>query len=234
MEKNNASFSKNILSTLQERNIHPRSRWWFVARSIAVWIAAGIVGIAAGFAMGTVIFLVVDHDWDIAQYVGRPFFLYAIESIPYVWIVLCVLLIAFLYQNIRSTERGYVYETSRLMMISILGSACVGTLLFVAGFNAKAHNALLAEFPWYGSLIYEKHDIWTHPEQGLLSGVVEVTSTDGFLVRDEEDSLWNILVSTTTAYQKNAIPKPGEIIKIIGTEVASTTFKADQIRLWGE
>lgn len=228
MYKDPTLFSKRVISELKERDIRPRWRGWFFLRAAVAWVLVGIAGVAAGVAMGTAIFLVADNDWGVAHYLGRSMFSYVLRSIPYVWIGVFALLVVFLFQNIRHTPRGYRYETSHLMVGSILGSVCIGFLLFIVGVNARVHTSLLTRLPLYSELVYEKHDIWKYPPGGLLSGIVQATTTDGFIVRDERNMQWRVLASSTLPYQDLFII--GKEVKIIGIEQAEGVFEARSVR----
>ena len=227
-------LSKEIISALEEKNIHPRSRWQFVFYYVSTWVVVGLVGIITSLLVGMVAFFITNHDWDVSGYPGSPFILSVLRPVPYILIGVSVLLVIFLYCGVRKTRYGYKYESSRLLLVSVATSIFVGIAIFTIGINEKIQTALIQAAPWYGELIYEKNDIGIYPERGYLGGIVEESASGVLSIKDALGHIWEVRVTTSTQYEDNRVPAIGNVVRVIGEKEIDGVFDAQEIRSWSK
>ena len=227
-------LSKEIISTLEEKNIRPRSRWQFVIYYIFTWVIVGLAGIITSLLVGMIAFFIANHDWNVSKYPGSPFTLSVLHPVPYVLVGVSILLVIFLYYGIRKTRYGYKYESSRLLLVSAVASVFVGIIVFTIGVNEKIQTTLIQVAPWYGELIYEKNDIGIYPERGYLGGVVEEDAPGILSIKDALGNLWQVRVTTSTQYEDNRIPAKGSVVRVIGEKEGDGIFDAQEIRSWSK
>jgi len=226
-------FSNNIIQQIGEQKLVPRPRWRFLLKNGVLWSLTAGSTVLGGFAVATICFIIVDHDWDVFEYLDRSLFEHIIASLPYLWFAALVLLVFAIRYNFCHTKRGYRYSAGMVVAISIGGSMLLGVLLVAAGFDAHLHNFFLKQVPLYEQLTYTKDDVWIYPEKGLLSGrVLMLNNGFGFSLSDWRGRIWNVRIATDIDDKPVQI-SPGMRVKLIGRIEGPGMFEAKIVRPWG-
>jgi hypothetical protein len=107
-----------------------------------------------------------------------------------------------------------------------------GFLTALAGFGGKMNGAMTRGFPGYGKLVTTKESQWSQPEIGLLAGTINSVSGNSIDLRDLLGKEWQINIDEKTVVRPMANLESGAMIKAIGQQKDTHSFKADEIRPW--
>jgi len=226
------SIPEKTIKIIEERGITPRSRWYFLMKRGFIGALFGISILLGSFSVSTIIFIICDHDWDIFEYLDRSLLEDIIFSIPYLWVAILIFFAVVADYNFKHTNKGYRYETYKIILVSLISSFVIGTGLFFLGVDCEIHEYLVRQVPFYEGLVYNKKDIWVFPEKGLLSGeIIEVKGADIYILRDFSGKIWQIQDGKAD-WSDTARIQNGLKVRLIGFKVDDDIFRAKVIRLW--
>ena len=115
------------------------------------------------------------------------------------------------------------------IFISIL----VGETLYVFGFGEKLHELFEEKIPYYDHIVLRKRDVWSRPNDGMVSGKVQlIPATTTFLLINWDKTSWRVFVHASTTILGKTKLENGEEVKIIGERITTSTFSASEIRPW--
>lgn len=222
-------LSKQVLETLQEKNIVPKPRWQFLLHDWVVW-AGGIVTLLVGsLAVSVILFMIKTEDWDLYQYVSDSLLEFVLASLPYFWIIVFALFVALADYYFKHTKRGYRYRLIPVIIGSIVLSSLIGLLLFQAGLGQRINQVFVDRVPFYSEFVYKKQQEWVQPDMGRLAGEIISVDEASFVLRDFMGNAWAV---TYVAGTLPRTPTPGTRVKMGGTVTAAGEFVAEKVRLW--
>lgn len=223
----NNNISKMVVEKIQKDGIKPTSKLKFNAKKILFWFLIIFSVIFGSLAFATMLFLLNDNDWDIYKRLGYTFIL---KTLPYFWFICLVLLLIIGEYYYRKTLFGYRYRLLTISGVYITVTILLGLLTFNLGFG-KYIDSLGNNIPAYHNMMFNKEEIWSHPENGLLFGKIQIIKEDKIQIIDSKNNLWEI--DASQAFITNRVNLiQGEIIKIIGKIENKNTFIAEEIRPW--
>lgn len=225
-------ISKKALERIKKEKIEPTPKWKFLLKDYITWFSFVLSIIIGSFGFAMVLFMLLNHDWDIYRYLNRTFIEHLLVSLPYLWILFLLFFIFLADYNLKHTKRGYRYKTYLVLLASIIISLIMGSLLYYFGIGTKINDIFAHNFPYYRRVFYPREEIWNNPEKGLLAGIItNVKSENEFSLKDFKEKIWQI--EAKDAYLKKAIIiREGEKIKIIGELKSINIFIAKEIRPW--
>lgn len=156
-QQSDRDVSAHVMRAIQHRHLAPRARWQFVLHRAMLWTVTIVLLFLAGIAIGTIISIVRNSDWQFYQEIGhvpRPVFFLLMS---YAWILLllgCVIgcIVAFLH-----TRHGYRYARWHVVAASIGIVALIGVGVFFAGIGHRIDDHLDRRVPAYGRFIAPHH-----------------------------------------------------------------------------
>lgn len=223
-----------ILKKIERKKIKPKSKWVFLAKDCLLWGMCGLTILVGAIAMGVIIFIVNDNDWDIYKQLEKSFFTYFLILMPYFWIIILGVFLFIAYFNYTHTRKGYLLNPYIVIAGSILVSVILGWALFTTGTSEKIDKFFAQKFPYYMNTDMHKMILWSNPERGLVAGeVTEIKNADSFSLEDFNNKKWKI-VGENIVWKDGAELKVGERIKIIGKlKGQNNIFRAQEVRPWG-
>ena len=228
----NNMLPEKIIEEIKNRGIVPRPRWHFLLKRSVLWSLVAIATIFGGIAVAVIIFIFIDHDANARAYLDESIFVDLLETIPYLWFGALFLLIGSTQYVIRHTKSGYRYTTARIVGVVVVSSVVLGIVLSALEVGERVQDFLVERAPYYDKITNTSKDSWSHPEKGLLGGMItEVVSSDEFKLTDFHDKDWFIDRSQIEDADV-AIIQLGSTIKMIGTQEDTTTFRAVQVLPW--
>ena len=228
----NNMLPEKIIEEIKNRGIVPRPRWHFLLKRSVLWSLVAIATIFGGIAVAVIIFIFIDHDANARAYLDESIFVDLLETIPYLWFGALFLLIGITQYVIRHTKSGYRYTTARIVGVVVVSSVVLGIVLSALEVGERVQDFLVERAPYYDKITNTSKDSWSHPEKGLLGGMItEVVSSDEFKLTDFHDKDWFIDRSQIEDADV-AIIQLGSTIKMIGTQEDTTTFRAVQVLPW--
>ncbi len=225
-------ISKETLKKIKNEQVHPKPRWYFLTRNYFYWFMFSFTTALGGIAFGMILLITSDLDWDIYPYLGISLPEAVVISLPYLWIVLLIFFLFITYYHFTHTRTGYRYRFIVIFFLSFLTSALLGFYFYQYGWTETVERQLRNRVPAYQRMVYNRENQWTHPERGLLCGVVIeiMPEKNRLLLEDYLNKKWEI--SSNQARVRDNMPLArNQHIKIIGHQISESVFKATEIRI---
>ncbi len=227
---NNDALNNKILEEIHAKKLRPRSQWYFLTEQWFFMTFIIIVTLIGSIAVTVSLFILTDHDWFAVSQLREGWFLHAIKTIPYVWLVILMCAMFLIANNIKKVGRGYRYASGRIILWSLGASLALGTVLFFAGAGAYLDNYFDHAIPAYRTVVSSNRDIWIYPEDGLLSGKVQANTIYGFSIVDSDGQPWEVTFAPDTRI--DTIIMPGVRVKITGAMIDGSHFQATTVLPW--
>lgn len=223
---------EDTIGKIKKENIRLQPRWKYLAKKYSAWTSFFLVALIGAAAFSVAYFIVSQLDWDLYRVMHRNPFFYFLSLLPHLWIILIVALAFFAFFNLRKTETGYRYDFSKIA-ITVLGILLFfGLSMFFLGFGGKLNSSFGRHFPGYEKLVMTKESQWSQPEKGFLAGTVNSVSENTIDLQDLSGKEWQVSFDENTTIRPSVNLEKGEMIKAIGREEKSQTFRSDEIRPW--
>lgn len=218
-------MASSVLSRIDRESIAPTPRWHYLFHEGVVWgVGAGAVVIGA-LAVAGIIFTGTYSDWEYYEATHDNLASFALDIVPYTWIITLLLFGLTAYISVRHTKRGYRYSIPILMLGAVGASSFLGTALYGAGAGRYIDEEIGRAIPMHRSLQETKIGFWNQPEMGIISGIVKEITDDGTLTlrtpRGDE------MVSITSLEQGiRAEIKVGSALRIMAPRTTTTVVNA--------
>jgi len=227
------NLTEKIVKKIEEEKITPKPKWRFLLKDYILWLVFGF-----NLLLGSVFFAVSllywsSADWDIYKYLDVSVLQVLKTMMPYVRLGALTFFIFLAYYNYRHTKHGYKSRTGLIIGMSLVIALMIGGTLFILGASHKLESVLAGRIPYYEGVEEHRIGVWSHPERGLLAGVVEKIQPDGRVVlKDFYGKKW--LVQVDQAFWRGPVKHPSidQKIKIIGKRISVDEFQAKEIRPW--
>lgn len=228
-------IGKKVIEKIREEKIAPKPRWHFLLKDYFTWIMFVISIFIGALAFCTMLYVFFNNDWDLYKYLHTSVVGHIMLSIPYLWILFLILFLALAFYNYKHTKDGYRHQAYMIMLLSIAGSALLGTFLHTLGMGEAIEDAAANAVPYYEKITCCSHrkDIWNQPAIGLLGGkITEIKDEQNFGLEDFQGTLWQVKEDSETIERGPAMIKMGKEVKVIGEEKEEGIFWAREIRPW--
>lgn len=226
--------ANEILKKIEEKKIKPKSKWVFLIKDYLIWVLCGLTVLIGALAMGVIIFIINDNDWDIHGYLRKSFLTYVLILIPYFWIFVLGLFSLLAYLNYKHTRKGYLLNHHIIIFISVFAVLVLGWTLFASGISERMDKTFAQKIPYYKNTEMHKINFWSNPEKGLIAGkIIRIEDGYNFYLIDFGNNEWSV-VGTEANLKKGINMKVGERVKVIGEmDERGNVFYAQEIRPWG-
>ncbi|MFA6355008.1 MAG: hypothetical protein WCW65_01105 [Candidatus Paceibacterota bacterium] len=224
----NKNISQIVLERIKMEGLKPISKSIFSIKRVIFWTLVTISLIVGAFTFSLVLFSLFNNDWDLYTKFGLNFIL---KTLPYFWIISLIIFIVLGEYYYRKTLHGYRYTLIVVVGAYMALSIIFGSLFYVLRIGDLVENSLVDISPQYRNIILNRHEVWTHPEDGLLSGKIIRTGNGVIEIIDSNGIIWTIDTIGTINRGRVEI-EIGERIKIMGDMVNNNNFKAEEIRCW--
>ncbi len=227
-----AQISKKVLEKIEQENIRPYPKQYFLFKRSVIWTLFGISVLLGSISSGLIIYHMQHAEWDLYPHFRQNILEFALMVIPYVWILFLIGFAFLIYYYFRRTEKGYRYSTVLVLSASLILSLLGGLALHQLGIVKRVDLAFEKNVPFYKGVHGRKIDMWTSPEKGLLAGkILEVLPNGKIRLEDFKGKTWNIDISQTI-WRGRITPQKNLEIKIIGQQTGKDTFRAKEVRRW--
>jgi hypothetical protein len=226
-----SEVTKKILDTIKGKNIKPKPRWHFIMRQVLIWFTSLLSIVVGSFAFSVILFRMVNNDWEVLKFINRSPVAHALNTLPYIWIVLLILFIALAYYNARHTKGAYKYQAYWFIVGSVVISIAVGGIFYAFGIGPRIHYAV-EKIPFIKELMYDRDKIWMNADDGFIAGeVTEMLSGVGmFQLEDLDNKLW--VVRPGDEYYpppQHFIIEKGVMVRICGEKIDEDLFEAIKV-----
>jgi hypothetical protein len=227
MENN---LGKDVLEKIKEEKIKPRPKWMFSLKDIGFWVMFSISLILGSISTSLIIFILRNNDWDLYSRLGHGTLEFIFITLPYFWLIFLAFFLITSYYNLKKTKSGYKHNPLSIVSINILISIILGSTLYICGLGSELEESLEETVPPYSKMFYQRHEMWNKPEKGLIGGrIIVFENNNKFKIISLGQKEWDILSKDPIIHPRFILQEGGRV-KIIGREVGSSIFEAEEIR----
>ena len=222
------NLEQKIINKIKKDSLAPTPRWHFLLKEWLIWLFGGMALLVGAAAVSVMLYLSQNNDIFIYEQVGRSFWGWLLLSLPYFWILFLALFVWILFYNIKHTKRGYRYPLYVIAIFAVMASIVLGAVFSFIGLGEKIDDILGRQAPFYDSVFNPHVDVWSHPEEGRLSGLVIGLGDEGnFTLLDREKSEWRVLYAGEINQGEEIIA--GQPLRAIGKVAGEHYFIAQKI-----
>lgn len=224
----NKNISQIVLERIKGEGLRPISKNIFSIKRVLFWTAVLISIIVGAFTFSLVLSSLFNNDWDLYNKFGFNFIL---KTLPYFWIISLIIFVILGEHYYRKTLHGYRHTL--IVVVGAYMASCIifGSLFYILRIDDLIENSLVDISPQYRNIILNRYEVWSHPEDGLLSGRITRISDGIIEVIDSNGVVW--IIDTTGSTNRGKVDiEIGERIKILGDIIDNNNFSADEIRAW--
>lgn len=224
------NLSQEILTKIKDTK--PKPRWEFLLKNYTVWILGFVALLLASLSFATILYMMINNDWDIYGSIGGDLASFIFMTLPYFWLIFLALFVGGAYYNFKNTKGGYKFPFSKVVIFSVLVSMLFGLLLYEVGVGQAVDNILSTRAPFYKKFINPRHQIWSNTEEGFLAGIVVAVGEELLVIDDVNHNIWyvsNIAASLPPILPPGFIVEVGTPLRILGEAIDNKYFEAEQI-----
>ncbi|NVN97460.1 hypothetical protein HXX01_04520 [Candidatus Nomurabacteria bacterium] len=224
----NKNISQIVLERIKGEGLKPISRSVFSIKRVLFWTAVTISLIIGAFVFSLILSGLFNNDWDLYNKFGFNFIL---KTFPYFWLGSLIIFVILGEYYYRKTLHGYRHTLIVVVGAYMASSIIFGSLFYVLRVGEVIEKSLVDVPLVYRNIILNRHEVWTHPEEGLLSGKITKIGDGEIEMIDSNGNLW--IIDTTSSTNRGKVEiEVGERIKILGDIIDENNFIADEIRPW--
>lgn len=224
----NKNISQIAMDRIKENRIVPISRSIFSIKRVLFWVVVATSFIVGAFIFSFVLYALFNNDWYLYDKLGLSL---VFRTLPYFWILSLVVFIILGEFYYRKTLLGHRRGLVVIVSIYLISTTLFGSVFYVVGFGDIIERSLSDTSPLYRNIILNHREVWTHPEEGLLSGEIIFINDNEIQIVDMDGYLW-IINREGALIRGNIEVGIGNKIKIIGSKMDGNLFKAEEIRPW--
>ncbi len=226
----------SVIEMIDEKNVCPRSRWFFVCKETLVWIFWGLSVVVGALAVAVSLFVISHKPYALYEATHENFLTFIVGALPYIWILLFAITAYLAIRNLRHTKRGYRYCAWKVVVSSLVLSLAGGAVLQLFGFGYAIDHKLGEEMRMYMSQEKMEMKLWQTPTDGRLIGkqvLSTLAPTSTVIFEDSLGTRWNLTVSELMPMDLNLL-ESGQKVRIVGTtsDITTKQFHACGVFPW--
>lgn len=225
----NKNISQIALERIKQEGLKPISRNVFSIKRVLFWVAVALSFIIGAFIFSISLSTLLNNDWYLYNRFGLNFIF---KTLPYFWIISLVVFTILGEFYYRKTLLGHRRGLVVIVSIYLISTTLFGSIFYIIGFGGSLEEKLENNITSYRGVILNRYEIWSHPEIGLLSGVITKIGENEIEIVDMDGYVW-IVDITEPLLKGNLEIFENDRVKIIGKIVNGNAFKSEDIRLWG-
>jgi len=224
----NKNISQIVLERIKGEGLKPISRRVFSIKRVLFWTAVAVSLIVGAFTFSLVLSSLFNNDWDLYNRFG---FSFIFKTLPYFWIISLIIFVILGDYYYRKTLHGYRHTLIVVVGAYMASSIIFGSLFYILRIGDIIEKSLVDVPVVYRNIILNRHEVWAHPEDGLLSGKITKINDNDLELIDQDGNIW--IIDTTSYDNRGKVNiQIGERIKIMGDIIENNNFSADEIRPW--
>jgi hypothetical protein len=207
-KKKPVNLKDSVINTIDQENVCPRSRWFFVCKETLVWIFWALSVVVGALAVAVTLFVVSHSQYALYEASHDSFLTFFVGTLPYLWIILFAVMSYLAVTNLRHTKRGYRYCAWKVVASSMVLSLAGGAVLQLFGFGHAIDYKLGQEMKMYMSQEKQEMRLWQTPNDGRLIGrqvLVTTVPTSTVVFEDTAGARWTLDVSELSARDLNLL-----------------------------
>jgi len=229
--KDKHTLMDSVMEQIEKKEVIPKPRWEFLLKNYSMWAVGGIALLLGAVATSSALFVLRNGDWFLLQRLSGSLLGHSVSVIPFLWIVLLIIFILLAMYQMKHTQRGYRYSFA-IIVGNVIASILLGIVMYVFGLGYVADTFVGRVLPLYSPFEERREQMWTQPENGLLSGTVLGTSSDSmYEMQDFLGKVWSISTDKIDSVDIFILNQADEV-GIIGNKIGTSTFEACAVRPW--
>ena len=224
----NKNISQIVIDRIRGEGLKPISKKVFNLKRISFWVAVAICLFVGAFMFSLVVSGLLNNDWDLYDRFGVNF---VFRTLPYFWFVSLIIFIILGEYYYRKTMFGYRHTIIVVVGAYMASSIIFGSIFYAIGVSDLMENDLVGIPTVYRNIILNRHEVWTHPEKGLLSGKIIQLDEGSMQSIDNDGSVWDVDINSLSDRDDLNL-KVGDRMKITGDIMDDNFFIAEEIRPW--
>ena len=223
-------LSDKVLQKIKDQNIRPLPRFLFRLLQ-GFWLLLFFLSVVIGaLAVAFAIFMISEQDWDVFAKHSMVLLHTLMVTLPYIWLGLLGILALLSSFYFKHTKRGYKKSFANVFAVSIVLSLSLGTLFWSSGKMAVLNDYLAAHCQACEKRLDSRPSAWNRPQMGFLMGEIKESTTAGLKILAPDGKTWTIELTGESYIQPMADLSVGQTIKIVGTQTATDSFEATEIK----
>jgi len=214
------NISRQVFAVIEERQIAPRPKWYFVIQEVGVWLLGIATTVLGAVAFSTVLFVLATAPFQYQSATHTNIFQFWIEVIPIFWLVLFVCFIFATDFFLRKTKKGYRHSFVVLTLSSMTISLVLGYAGFVAGIGEVIEKDFSQKIPFHTPIHIVARNMLNDPDKGLITGRLG-ESNSVFITSQGKTFVLNL--DELPNLQKDLL-QPNELVGLIGTSTNPNIF----------
>jgi len=221
-----------MIQSIKKQQLRPTSRWYYRLREWVIWSLFAISIVFGAMAFSVILYAIHKADFNLVKHISHSNLELLLAILPFIWIAMMIVGLVLALISLKNTWRGYKISPLRLISANLAISVLLGIVVFIGGGATRLEAAFNRTGFDYTSIQERKQMIWSHPEEGMLSGKIEAVNDDELTLSDFGGNKWTVDIKDAFIAPILALD-PGENIKLIGVQKSTGIFHADEIRPWG-
>jgi hypothetical protein len=229
MNEINKEFGSKLLEKIKEEKIAPKPRWQFLLQKYTVWGSGFLALVVGSLAVSIIIYFIEDENRNVYQKLDGSCLKFIFLTLPYFWLILLAIFIFIFYYYLKHTGRGYRYPIVAAVAVSIFLSLFLGAIFFQLGVGRLIDDLLGERTPLYSSVLNRQMTFWNAPNQGRLTGLVILQTSDSeFILLDIDRQTWQV-IAAPDQYFLPGIIIAGKPVRVIGVKTDDNVFQARDV-----
>jgi len=224
--------AQKIIEKIKTDRLKPIPAWKFRFKKILILFFYLLFVLIGAVSFSIILYSIQQADFDLLKHMDHSTIEFLLVLAPVLWLSsLIIFLLASIY-SAQYTKKGYKITKSRWLILSTGLSMALGTLFFITGGANWFENSFANNLEIYKSIQEKKITIWNQAEEGRISGSIIDVKSDTIFLRDFQGHRWKLLINENTFISPRVLLEIGEEIKINGSLINDTTFRATDIKPW--
>lgn len=226
-----------ILTRIEKESVCPHSRLFFGSQECGLWTLWFLTVLFGALAVAVTLFVVTFQQYSLYEATHESFFEFALDVLPYLWILLFAVMGLFAVYNLRHTKNGYRYPFWKIFGSSLLLSLAGGTLLHLGGVGFSFDKQMGIFSKDYQSQEKLELKLWQKPQEGRLVGVL-LSASDGvpqplFVIEDAMGTRWATDISELHEMDRFVL-ETEKRVRVLGLleDINPPTFHACAVFPW--
>jgi hypothetical protein len=224
----NKDISQIAFARIKGEGIKPISRNIFSIKRLLFWVVVFLSLIIGALTFALILSALINNDWDLYNRFGFNFIL---RTLPYFWFVSLVIFTILGEYYYRKTLLGHRRQFIVIMGVCMVSTIAFGSILYYIGVGDFIEKSVFENAPNYSNYILNRHEVWSHPKEGLLSGKIILIVDNQLTVIDPDNYIWIVKINNAIVEVPLKL-EVGQRINILGDLIDVNVFNAEEIRPW--
>lgn len=223
------SLAERVFETIDTRGVEPKPHWHFLLHEWVVWGIACSMFLVGSVATALSLYI-VDASFFVERHIVQTDLGRIFGMLPWVWLVLVVVAVAYAVYALTSTEHGYRWHVGYLVLAALFLSVCTGYALNRFGMGEAIDRYLLTQVALYRPMSGFFPEYWMNVSEGRWVGmVVDEVDPNVFVLHSIDGTVWNVRVTDETVYRGLQDVREYMRVRVVGTSTEEGMCEAYEV-----